>query len=235
MKMIFTKFNAKPYYFYTTPINSDPMNFRLLSNYELESFRNSTGIKDAKKDNNLEIMINKQSLLSDEQVINEEKKPFRIWVKKESGNQDKVIRNMLDYLMDLDKTTYWATNDYWNTEFEFFLKDTSGRNLNKPLKIRAIYLNTGNVTKPNDYFDTHRIKDVNISFSKSYDGNLGSSKANYNYMNYKISLPDTVTEKMIVFLNPIEATSVRLQITDLFFGTKDELAIYDFNIYLENE
>lgn len=235
MKMIFShKSTSKPYFFYSTPINADGIKYRLLNPYEIEIFKNSN-FRDIRKDYNLEILVSKPALMTDEQVIKEEQRGERQWIKKENGDRDKVIRTMIDYMLDTDTSTCWATANFWNTEIEFFVKDSLGKNLTKPVKIRGVYLNTGNLYRISEYYNYHRAKDVSIAFSKTYEGSLGLSRANYNYLNYKVTLPDTANEKIIVFLQPIETYSIRLQFTDFYFGTKEAFALYDVTIYIDSE
>ncbi|OHD14668.1 MAG: hypothetical protein A2Y41_06045 [Spirochaetes bacterium GWB1_36_13] len=231
LKMIFNKFYHKPYYFRKTK-NSFDLPHRFLSFYELESFKNS--FKDAKKNYNLVFLMNKISKMSDEEVQKEEKRPYRNWMKEKYGIKNSVNQTMTDYLFDMDPSSCWITEDYWGTEFEFFIKDSYGKDLKNASKIIGIYFNTGNLDQKNNYYQYHRAKKIKISFSADYDGSLGTSKANYNYINYSLELPDTIEEKMLVFLKPVKAVSVRLEFEDFYMGTQDAFALYDFALYLDN-
>lgn len=235
MKMIFNKFYKNPYYFSDTKENLADSSYRFLSGYEIEGFRNSPNFKDLKKDNNIEILINKPPLMSDEEVIKEEKKPEKKWIREKYNVGNIVIQNMQDYLFDMDFSTFWATKDYWDTEFEILIKDQFGKRLNQPIKIRAIYFNTGNLDFKPNYYNYHRAKEIGLSFSREYEGSLGISKANYNYINYNLVLPDSMDEKVVIFQNPVRANSIRLRFKDFYMGSKNAFAHYDLAVFVDSE
>jgi len=235
MKMIFNKFYKNPYYFAVKHDNMLDNPYRFLSNFEIEAFKNSSNFKDLKKDNNVEFLINKLPLLNEEEVAKEEKKPERKWLREKYNVGAITIRSMSDYLGDMDFSTYWATKDYWDTEFEIFIKDQFGKKLTQPIKIRGIYFNTGNLDQKANYFNYHRAKTIGIAFSKEYEGSLGISKANYNYLNYTATLPDNAEEKLIVFQNPVRANSIRLRFKDFYIGNKNAFALYDFAVFVDSD
>ncbi len=235
LKMIFNKFYNKPYFFSLQPKNQVTTKFRMLSTYEVSQFNNTAGIKSARKDNNLEIILNKNPLMTKEEVIKFEKKPFRYWVKKKYNVENNVITEMLDYMLDKDPSTYWGTEDFWGTEMELAIKDSFGKKLKNPAKIRGIYFSTGNLDKKSKFYNFHRPKDLYISFSKEYDGSLGTPRANYNFVNYKVTLPDHMDDKYIVFFEALKANSIRIRFDDFYLGIYNSLAIYDFDIYIDSE
>lgn len=230
LKMIFTKFYNKPYFFSSKPIVYQ-IPARFLSSFEIEEFKNQ--FDDLRKDNLVEVLINKTPLLTPEQVIAEEKKAIREWLKEKYGLKNTVIRNMTDYMLDKDPSTYWATENFFGTEIEFIIKDLYGKNLSKPVRIRGIYFNTGNLDNKNNYHQFHRIKDVEIYFSTEYEGSLVSSQANYNYVNYRVTLSDKMEEKVLVFLEPIKANSIRFAFKDFYLGTTNVFAIFDIIVFVD--
>jgi hypothetical protein len=240
MKLIFNSFYKKPYYFTTYPSSGKGPSHRFLSEYEVETFKNAPSFQDIQKDHNLEIISNKSPAMTEEEVIQNEKRGIRTWLRKQYGVGNRVIRNMTDYMIDKDFSTYWATQpgNFWNTEMEFFLKTSSGKKLKKPLPVRALYFNTGNIDryiKGGQYIQHHRAKDITVSFSRDYEGGLGSSKANYNEVKYSFTLPDTNNEKVIVFLEPIPATSLRIEFEDFYMGYENAFALYDFSIIIDSD
>jgi len=235
MKMICNKLFNKPYYFSLSPQTPRESGFRLLSSFEKEEFKNSANFREAKKDHFLEILLNKPSLMTDEEVLKEEAKPVRQWVREKKYGVLSVLKTMSDYLTDMDFSTYWATADFWDTEMEILIRDASGKNLKKPAKIRALYLNTGNLDNLSRYFDHHRAKEIEISFSQDHQGGLGFSRGNYNEVKYKAILPDTQDEKILVFFEPINAHAVRIRFKDFYMGYQNAFALYDFNLYLDSE
>lgn len=237
MKLIFNKFYEKPYYFSTQSRSGSQVPYRFISSYEVEDFKGSSNFKDIKRDNNLEILINKLPAMTREEVIKNEKSEARKWFREKYQVGNQVIRAMQDYLIDLDFSTYWATRpgDFWNTEMEIFIKDSSGKKLHKPVYIRALYFNTGNLDQKSRYYQYHRAKDVVVSFSRDYEGSLGSSKANYNEVKYYFELPDSIEEKIIVFLKPVPANSIRLEFEDFYMGYENAFALYDFTIFIDSD
>lgn len=235
LKMVCNKIFNKPYYFSLSPFVANTTAFRILSGFEREGFKSSLNFKEAKKDHVLEILLNKPSLMSDEAVLKEEARPTRAWVREKKYGVLSVIKTMEDYLTDMDFSTFWGTEDFWGTELEALVFDSLGKPLKKPAKIRAIYLNTGNIDKPARYFDYHRAKEIEISFSQDYQGGLGTSRGNYNTLKYKVLLPDTQEEKILVFFEPILAYAVRIRFKDFYMGYQNALAIYDFNLFLDND
>ncbi|PKL13856.1 MAG: hypothetical protein CVV50_03030 [Spirochaetae bacterium HGW-Spirochaetae-6] len=236
MKMIFNKYFDKPYFFSTRPENMTQSDFRLLRPFELADFRNSAGIRDARQDYNFQIYINKKPLMTPQEVQDFEKKPNREWIRKEQGVANLVIREMTDYLTDMDTSTYWGTEDYLDLEIEVLIRDSAGKPLKTPLKIRGFYFNTGDLYKKNQYYNYHRIKDVSLHMTPEYEGNLGMAKANYNYAQSDVTLADTIDEKIVVFYQSVEANSVLIKVKDFYFGTvQDWFALFDFTIYIDVE
>ncbi len=235
MKMIFGKYYKNPYYFSTKKTNMLQTKYRFLRNYEIQSFLSSIGIKNVTKDHNLEIITSKKPIMTNKDVLKKEKTQFRIWYKKQNDIPNIPINRMIDYITDMDPSTFWATKNYWNTEFEFLIKDSFGKKMKKPVKIIGFYFNTGNLDKKQKYYQYHRLKEIEIFLSKEYGGSLGSSQANYNYVNYKLVLPDTQEEKMIVFFEPIKANSIRLKFNDYYMGYENALALYDIAIFVDSD
>lgn len=229
-------FNKLPYHFSKIKGAGKKSPFRLLSNYEISSFMNSSNFKDVRKDYFLEILLNKEPALNEEEVRKQESKANK-WVRKQLGVENVVIRKMLDYMTDMNPNTFWSSKEaqFNDTEMEVFLKASSGKKLKKPLKVRALYFRTGNLYKKQIFYKYHRVKKITVSFAKDYEGSLGSTKANYNDAKYTITLPDNIEEKMIVFLKPIPANSIRIEFDDFYMGYENAFAIFDFTVFVDNE
>jgi len=231
IKLIADMLSKHPYIF----VREDKPNndFRYLNQYEIDQIKNGVTLKEVQTRYTLKVIPSTESLMKDEEVVNNENSNLRKWIRETYG-VNKIIKTMTDYMFDNDPTTFWGSRKY-KPYVEIVFKDVKGEDLKDPIKIKAIIFDLGALDKKTDYYKYHRIKDLGLYFSLNTKDSIGSTKSSFNYLKYNVNFTDDISEKGVIFYEGIKAKSILLSVDEIYTGYEDAFAIYDIYIYIESE
>lgn len=175
--------------------------------------------------------------MTPDQVLKAEASGGRRWMR----NLYKVpstffIGDMMTYLTDLDPSTGFITKEeVKNLKIQYALEDPLQKlPINHNVSIRGFQITAGNLNNKSAYRKYRRPKKISIFFAQEYTGGLGIENPNFNEARYDIILPDDEMSQIYVFYRPVKAKVILLMVDSYYMGESNEMSIFDFVPFTDN-